>query len=141
MLAGFLKRLQPPAEPAQCRQLAGAVLLLELARADFAQQAAELDTLRRELCRAYGLNDAEVEALLDRARDHSRRSVSLHAHLDTLNRELDAEAKRELLAMLWRVAYADGRLDPQEEALIRRLADLLFVPHAVFIQEKLRVAA
>lgn len=141
MPLAFLRRMERPTEPALCRRLAGAVLLLELARADFAQQPAELDALRRELMRAYGLSDAEVEALLDRARDHSRHSVSLHAHLDTLNRELDAAGKRELLAMLWRVAYADGRLDPQEEALIRRLADLLFIPHAVFIQEKLGAAA
>jgi uncharacterized tellurite resistance protein B-like protein len=43
--------------------------------------------------------------------------------------------------MLWRLAWADGRVDPQEEALIRRLADLLFVPHGVFVQEKLKAAS
>ena len=47
--------------------------------------------------------------------------------------------RRELLRMLWRVAYADGRLDKYEEALLRKLGDLLFLSHDDFIREKLAV--
>jgi len=41
--------------------------------------------------------------------------------------------------MLWQVAFADGHLDPYEEALVRKIADLIYVPHRDFIQSKLRV--
>ena len=41
--------------------------------------------------------------------------------------------------MLWRVAYADGCLDPYEEALVRKIADLIYVPHRDFIRTKHRV--
>ncbi len=38
----------------------------------------------------------------------------------------------------WDARYADELLDKHEEHLIRRLADLLYVPHGRFIQGKLR---
>jgi uncharacterized tellurite resistance protein B-like protein len=39
---------------------------------------------------------------------------------------------------LWAIAYADGTLHLYEEHLIRKIADLLYVPHAAFIAAKLR---
>ncbi|MBT8429309.1 MAG: TerB family tellurite resistance protein, partial [Gammaproteobacteria bacterium] len=44
-----------------------------------------------------------------------------------------------LLRGLWEVAYANNELHHHEELLIRRLADLMYVPHADFIRSKLRV--
>ena len=44
-----------------------------------------------------------------------------------------------LLEDLWRVAYADDKLDKYEEYQIRKIADLLYIPHSIFIQSKLNV--
>ena len=41
--------------------------------------------------------------------------------------------------MLWRVAFADGRIDKYEEHLVRKAADLLYVPHRHFIRAKLKI--
>jgi uncharacterized tellurite resistance protein B-like protein len=120
-------------------ELATAVLLYEMARADFNIAEHEYDTLRELLCEDTALTAEECEELLRRAGDRIGDTVSLHDYVATLNEQLDAEARRRLIRMIWRVAYADGHLDPQEEHLARRLADLLYVPHAVFIQEKLAV--
>ena len=30
---------------------------------------------------------------------------------------------------MWRVAYADGGLDPYEDHLVRKISNLLYVPH------------
>jgi uncharacterized tellurite resistance protein B-like protein len=38
------------------------------------------------------------------------------------------------------VAYADGDLDKYEEHLIRRVAELIYVPHEEYIRAKLAVA-
>jgi uncharacterized tellurite resistance protein B-like protein len=38
--------------------------------------------------------------------------------------------------MLWQLAYADQTIDKFEEHLIRKLAELLHVPHKHFIQAK-----
>ena len=37
------------------------------------------------------------------------------------------------------VAYADGHVDKYEEHYLRKLGNLLYVPHSVFIQTKLEV--
>jgi uncharacterized tellurite resistance protein B-like protein len=33
----------------------------------------------------------------------------------------------QIVEMMWEVAYADGTLDPQEDALLRRIAGLIHV--------------
>lgn len=127
----------PPRDEPGRRHLALAVLLLETARADFEQGVAELEAIRRELVDELQVPAAEVDALLASARDSAQRAVSLHDYVATLNRELDVAGKSAVIAMLWRVAHADGRIDAHEEHLIRRLADLLHLPHRAFIQGKL----
>ena len=54
----------------------------------------------------------------------------------TLNALASAEQKRALLGMMWRVAMADNELSRYEEHLIRKVADLLYVPHSDFIAAK-----
>lgn len=133
-----LLRRRPSESTAASPALAVAQLLLEIARADLSKTAPEIATIRGHLAKAYGLNDAELDTLMAEAEAHVERSVSLHATVQTVNQQLSAEDKAQLVGTLWRVAYADGKLDPYEEALLRRLADLLYVPHSVFIREKLR---
>ena len=43
-------------------------------------------------------------------------------------KRLEPEARAQIIEMLWQVAYADGRLDPQEDMLLRRIAGLIYVP-------------
>jgi uncharacterized tellurite resistance protein B-like protein len=121
------------------RHMAMAVLLVETARADFADQAEERQVMRDALVDALGLAREEAAQIVEDAFSRSREAVSLHGFLDTLNRELDGDGKRQLLEWLWRVAFADGQIDPQEEARIRQIADLLFLPHADFVRLRLKV--
>jgi uncharacterized tellurite resistance protein B-like protein len=131
---------QAPAERiAVSPKLAVAQLLMEMARADYAADASELTMVRDLLTRAYELNSEELDALLEEAGEHMSRSVSLYDVVAALNEALGHEERRNLLGMLWRVAYADGTLDKYEEALLRKLSDLLFIPHSDFIREKLAV--
>lgn len=119
------------------RELAIAVLLVETLRADFASDAAEHAAARgilRDLC---GLDEAALDPLLADAEAEVARAVSLHAFVAELNTLLDARDKLDLIGGMWRVAHADGRIHPEEELLIRRVADLLYVPHHEFIRQKL----
>lgn len=118
-------------------QLATAVLLLECARADFEHSEPELVAVREALRTSFGLDDEAIDQLVAEGSREARHAVSLHEYLARINREMKAQDKRALVAHLWRVAWADGRLDPHEEHLLRKLADLLHVPHSVLIQEKL----
>lgn len=142
MLRRWLDRLDrvTPEQGAPPSRLAIAVLLLECARADFDSSAVEIEAVRSALAGRFGISGEELEGLIGDAGREVRQAVSLHDYVSRLNRELSAEDKRSVLGMLWRIAWADGRVDPQEEALVRRIADLLYVSHAVFVQEKLAAA-
>jgi uncharacterized tellurite resistance protein B-like protein len=40
---------------------------------------------------------------------------------------MDPAERIQLIEMLWEVVYADGVLDSEEDALIRRIAGLIYV--------------
>ena len=58
-----------------------------------------------------------------------------------INRHFSQEEKNHIVELLWEVAYADGELDKYEEHLVRKLADLIYVPHRSFIRAKHRAKA
>jgi len=117
-------------------QIAAAVLLLEMEHADHEYDPAERDEIRGELRRYFDLTHDEVEALIAAAEPEARDAVSLRRFLRTLNEYLAPADKQELLVMLWRVAFADRRLDADEEHLLRQLAELLHMPHREFIKAR-----
>jgi uncharacterized tellurite resistance protein B-like protein len=137
MLAG-------PCNPEQHRhtlQLAAAALLLEVSRADHVRDEAEQLAIVRAVKRAHALSDAEMAALLDSAETSVDAAASIQEFTRVLNEELSAEDRTALIEDMWRVAYADGRLDKYEEYMIRKIADLLYVPHSQFIRAKLNAGS
>ena len=128
----------PPRSSAPARRLAVATLLVEIARADFEVDRSERSSILRMLAAAYGLDPEPAGELLARAEQTVEESVSLYEFTSRLNEELSPEEKADTVEMLWRVAFADGRLDKYEEHLIRKAADLLHVPHRRFIRAKLK---
>lgn len=131
----------PPVDEAARQRIAVAVLLLECARADFERSESEMAAVRSSLRGYLSLDDAALDRLLAEAGEKARQAVSLHEFVQRLNASMQPSDKIELITMLWRVAYADGRLDAQEEHLLRRLADLLYIPHGDFIATKLQIEA
>ena len=119
---------------------AAAVLLLELALADAGIDDSERDVIERAMIERFDLDAAEVKALIDEAARRQRESHSLHEFTHQLRTRLSPDARGELIEWLWKVGFADGRLDRHEEHLVRRLADLLGVPHREFIRRKHRAA-
>lgn len=120
-------------------RLAAAVLLLELERADSRRTRSERETIKAQLQQKFELEPHETETLVDVAEQRAARAVSMHRFVQTLNENLSAEQKLAVLEMLWQVAYADGELDKHEEAFLREMSELLFIPHSDFIRIKLRV--
>ena len=45
----------------------------------------------------------------------------------SLDWHLDKDEKLSLISFMWKIAYADGKLEVDEERLIRRLADLIMI--------------
>lgn len=122
-------------------RLASAALLIETARADFTQDGVEEATMLEVLRSGLGLSTAEVDELLALASDRVDAATSLFEFTRVINDHFSPPRKLLLVAGMWAVAYADGNVDKYEEHLIRRVADLLYVPHEDYIRAKLDAAA
>lgn len=141
MISRFLEKLRaPPRESSVDREarirIATAVLLIEMARADFAEQAEEAEAIERLLARHFDLDAAESEILAEEARDEADSAVSLHDYTRMLHQQLSEQEKAGVIEMLWEVALADASLDKYEDYLVRKVAELLYVPHAELIRLK-----
>ena len=120
--------------------LSTALLLVELARADFNVAEEEKARILELLAARFGLDAGKAASLFDEARRRAREAVSLHEYIQTLNSTLGPADKGQLIEMLWQVAYADGRVDQYEEHLLRKLAELLYVSQEDYIRAKLKAA-
>lgn len=141
-LLSFLEQhLAVPGEDAVSHddlRMAAAALLVEMARADFNEDETELGRARDLLAERYGLTAAGAQELLSAARSESDHAVSLFRFTHLINQHFDMPEKLVLMGMLWDVAYADGRLDKHEDALMHKLSDLLYVPLADLLAAKER---
>ncbi len=119
--------------------LATAALLFEMLRADDNEHPQERAELERVLQEQFDLSGDETWELAKLADQEAAEAASLYQFTGLINEHFTAEQKVSVVEMLWQVAYADGRLDPYEEALVRKIADLIYVPHREFIQAKHRI--
>jgi uncharacterized tellurite resistance protein B-like protein len=133
-----LKAISDHVEPEQAKPVWQAVadLLLEVSRADFEVHETELKTARELLKDRFELSDEQTARALDLALEESERSISIYPLLRTINDRLTPEEKASVIEALWKMAYADGKVDAHEEHRIRRIADLLYVPHRTYIHAK-----
>ena len=119
--------------------LAVAALLVEVLRADYDVTEAERAQVVDSVTRLLGLTLEAGVALVAEAERHLDEAHDLYQFTSRVNRTYSDAEKLELLEALWRVAHSDKTVHKYEEHLIRRVADLLYIPHAGFIRAKLRV--
>ena len=117
-------------------ELACAALMFEVARADFTVDTTEQDAVTSLLTAQFNLSADEVSTITEAAVEQADAATCLFEFTRTLNELASAEQKRDLLAMMWRVAMADNEISRYEEHVIRKVADLLYVPHGDFIAAK-----
>lgn len=113
-----------------------AVLLLELAATDAGIDQAERRVIERALAERFDLAKARLDDVLAEAEGLQRDAHSMHEFTHTLRTGLEPAERAAIVRWFWRVSYADGVLDRHEEHLVRRLADLLGVPHREFMRQK-----
>lgn len=120
-------------------ELATAVLLYEVMRADHKFELLEQDSYRKQLEKHFSLSGTELEALCELTQSQADYAVDYQQFTRVINDKYDADEKRAVLDSLWSIAYADHELSPDEDYTIRKIADLLYIPHSQFIQSKLSI--
>ncbi len=120
-------------------KVATALLLIEVARADYQHDLVEDQTIFALIKDFFELDDHATELLIEEARRQSDRAVSLQQFTRRLHEQLSDDEKQRVVEMLWKVALADDRLDKYEDYVVRKVADLLYVRHSDLIKIRNRV--
>lgn len=120
-------------------QLATAALLIEMSRADFEVKLDERNAIMEAVQRIFELSAEETRELIALAEQEASEAASLHEFTRLINQHFTSHQKRQVVEMLWRVAFADAHKDAHEEHLVRKIADLLHVPHQDFIRARHKV--
>jgi uncharacterized tellurite resistance protein B-like protein len=145
MALKWLTRLVPqaPNEDANSTDLsrAIAVLMLEVAQSDFEETEEETRTLLAGLAEHLDEDSHTSEDLLASARNDKANSAGLYEFTRLACTEMSLVERCILIEQLWNIAYADGVIDKYEEAAIRKVSELLYVPHSDFIKAKLAAAS
>jgi uncharacterized tellurite resistance protein B-like protein len=102
-------------------QLATAVMLVEVMRADATFHADERAAVRAALCVKFAI-----------AHDEAQRLAELYAFTSRINERFEMAQKIRMVELMWGVAYADGHLSAHERHVMWRIADLLHVPQAAY---------
>ena len=106
-------------------ELTAAVLAYEIARSDGEISNEELSVLMQEVEKISAKVGKDKLEILNLVEEHSKNSVSFHEFIEDINKNYSKDEKISLLRFMWKTAYADGKLDVDEERLVRRVADLI----------------
>lgn len=119
-------------------ELATAALLIEVVRADSGiaedERAAVLHAVRER----FDLAPAEAEALIRLAEEEVRQANDLFQFTSLINRDFTQAQKLAVIELMWRAALADAHISAHEQHVLRRIADLLHIPHGDYIAAKTR---
>ena len=114
-------------EPSFEIELTAAVLAYEIARSDGDIDNNELSVLMEEIEKIAKKVGKEGLEILKIVESYSKDSVSFYEFIEDINKNYSKEEKLSLLKFLWKTAYADGKLDVDEERIVRRVADLIMI--------------
>ena len=118
---------------------AAAALMVEIMAIDHEWADSEQTQILSLLENSLGLTTSDAIELLDQVKKDHKSSPDLYRYTSVINQHYSTPEKRKLLEKLWMVAYADGQIDRYEEHMLRKLADLLHLPHSQYIQAKMAV--
>ena len=120
-------------------EVASAALFIEIAKADgnFSDDERKriIDLMKEE----FELDDECVNELLKLSEKKVQQSVSVYEFTSIINEGFSQQEKLELLKNLWRIIYVDGKLDSQEDRLIKIIGGTMNIEHRDIIGAKLMV--
>ena len=120
-------------------RVAACALFVEMARIDEEFTKAEMDTILAIVQERYGLSREHADALVAEADKELDKSVDLWQFARLINENYSADEKIEIIEILWRMVFVDGKMDRYEHYLMNKLKNLLRLSHDQLIAAKLKV--
>ena len=125
-------------DPEHVLRLAIGALLLEMTHMDGQVWSEQREAVETIVIDHFDLAEGEVSELLALAEAERSEATDYYQFTSLINDAYSPEQKVWLVERLWRIAYANEALHKYEEHMVRKIADLLHVPHSAFIATKLR---
>lgn len=122
-------------------RLAACVLLLEAAYSDDDCTEVEMEKVVATMEHDFSLDQAHVAELIEMAKTRREESTDLWQFTNHLNQYYGKEQKMAIMESVWRIIFADGHLDAQEDHFAHKLANLLRLSHNEMIDAKLKANA
>lgn len=120
-------------------RVATCALFLEIAGTDNEFSEEERQSILAIMRNEYGLSAEEAKSIAREAAGELKKSVDVWRFTNAVNEHYNEDEKLRVVELLWRVVYADGKLDAHEDYLIHKLGKLLRLQHKQLIAAKLRV--
>jgi uncharacterized tellurite resistance protein B-like protein len=117
-------------------RLATAILMVDVARADYVFEESEFDRVVKLIEVHFGLSPEQAAELVNEAGTEADELVEVHRFTRLLHEHLGDEEKARIVSLLWQIAFADGRLDKYEDSLVLKISDLLYVSRGKVMQLK-----
>lgn len=116
---------------------AAVALLIEICQLDAEDHPNEEAALKRWIIDTLGWSASDAEQLLKESRELHETENALYPMTRQINEHWSESQKFDLVLAAWRIALSDGELHSLEEHGIRRIADLIYLPHSEYIRAKL----
>jgi uncharacterized tellurite resistance protein B-like protein len=127
-----------PADESRRLQLATAALLVEVVRGDGGIAADEREALLAAIGSKFALAPAEAAELIWLAEQETHLANDYYQFTSLINRGFSPAQKLRVIELMWQVAYADATLSASEQHVLRKVAELIHVPHGDYIAAKIR---
>lgn len=122
-------------------RVAASALLYHVMNADGVRQDVEWERFKQILAETYSVSGEELCALAAAGERADNEAIDLYAFTSVLKRDLDAEARKAFIGLMWEIVYADGELDELEDNTVWRVAELIGVERRDRIEARRKAAA
>ena len=99
-------------------------LMFEIAISDGALDESELNLIKKR-ADLIAREDEKTSSIVKKIIDETKDSVSLYPTIKKINESYGFQEKVELLTILWELVAADSIIDPYEENLYFKIAELI----------------
>jgi len=110
-------------------------LMFEVAISDGVIDASELKLIKKR-ADEIATEDKKASTIIKKIIDEAENSTSFYPSIKKINKSFSNEEKIELLKVLWKLVIADSAVDPYEENLYFKIAELIKIKRPIANQIK-----
>ncbi len=118
--------------------LAVTALMVQVMQQDDHLDDTEHQAIIQAIQERFNLSKEDAELRIKQAIQSSLKANDLQQFTAPLIKAYSEQERIDIIRQLWLVAMADGEIDTYEEALIRKVAELIGVHHHQFIDAKIK---